>query len=125
MGTVTVINTTPYKLQPVPEVGKEYHIFDDGKIKPCRHYKIIISKLIPFAEASEELLGFWKQEVEECDWLYAEETDYFVETEFKGELMHFVRTVDGGWFSMGFWGSRLDMDGSLYEKMKEYYNVED
>ena len=124
MGTVTVINTTPYKLQPIPEVGKEYHIFDDGKIKPCRHYKIIISKLIPFAEASEELLEFWKQEVKECDWLYAEETDYFVETEFKGELMHFVRTVDGGWFSMGFWGSRLDMDGSLYKQMLEYYGKE-
>ena len=124
MASVILLNLKPYEEQPVPEVGKEYHIFDDGKIKPCRHYKIIISKLIPFVEASEELLEFWKQEVEECDWLYAEETDYFVETEFKGELMHFVRTVDGGWFSMGYWGSRLDMDGSLYKQMLEYYGKE-
>ena len=43
MGTVTIINTTPYKLQPVPEVGKEYHAFDDGKIRPSRHY---IAKIV-------------------------------------------------------------------------------
>jgi hypothetical protein len=41
------------------------------------------------------------------------------------EPQYFVRTKDGGWFSLGWFGSRLDIDGSLYEKMKEWYNVEE
>lgn len=124
-GTVTIINTTPYKLQPVPEVGKEYHAFDDGKIKPSRLEVVKIVELIPFTEANEELLKEWKQNVEECYWLYASETDYFAKAEYEDETSYFVRTEDGGWFSMGWFGSRLDIDGSLYEKMKEYYNVEE
>ena len=121
MGTVTIINTTPYKLQLVPEVGKEYHAFDDGKIKPSRLEVVKITELIPFAEASEELINLWKQEVEECYWLYATETDYFAKGEWDDENSYFVRTEDGGWFSLGFWGSRLDVDGELYKKMKEWY----
>ena len=84
-----------------------------------------IVELIPFTEANEELLEEWKQNVEECYWLYAPETDYFAKAEYEDETSYFVRTEDGGWFSMGWFGSRLDIDGSLYEKMKEYYNVEE
>ena len=126
MGTVTIINTTPYKLQLVPEVGKEYHTFDDGKIRPSRHAITTISEVIPFDDCSDtELLELWHNEVEECYWLYATETDYFVKAEYDDETAYFVRTKDGGWFSLGWFGSRLDIDGSLYEKMKEWYNVEE
>ena len=124
MGTVTVINTTPYKLQPVPEVGKEYRAFDDGKIRPSRLEVVKITELIPFDKADEELINEWKQNVEECYWLYATETDYFAKGEWDDETSYFVRTEDGGWFSLGFWASRLDADGSLYEKMIEWYGKE-
>jgi hypothetical protein len=124
-GTVTIINTTPYNWQPVPEVGKEYHAFDDGKIKPSRLEVVKIMELIPFDKVDEELLKDWKQNVEECYWLYASETDYFAKGEYDDETSYFVRTEDDGWFSLGWFGSRLDIDGSLYEKMKEWYNVEE
>lgn len=120
-GTVTIINTTPYNRQPVPEVGKEYHAFDDGKIKPSRHSIVTIVKAIPFEEVNPELIDTWKQNVEECYWLYAAETDYFVCAKYDDNIEHFVRTTDGGWFSLGWFGARLDIDGRLYEKMKEYY----
>jgi hypothetical protein len=120
-GTVTIINTTPYKEQPVPEVGKEYYTFDDGKIRPSRLSIATISKVIPFAEVNPELLDTWKQNVEECYWLYATETDYFIEAEYDDETVHFIRTTDGGWFSLGWFGARLDIDGSLYNKMIEWY----
>lgn len=131
-GTVTVINTTPYKWQPVPEVGKEYHIFDDDKIRPSRHYLASITNIISFEECTDtELQTAWKENVKEAYWLFATETDYFVKvaSDFDKDPLYFVRTVDGGWFSIdypGTWmGARLDIDGSLYEKMKEYYNVEE
>lgn len=125
MGTVTIINTTPYKLQPVPEVGKEYHAFDDGKIKPSRHSIVKITEVVPFAAVNHKaFLEEWQQQVEDCYWLYAKETDCFVKAEWDDETSYFVRTLDGGWFSLGFWGSRLDVDGSLYEKMIETYGKE-
>lgn len=125
MGTVTIINTKPYTLQPVPEVGKEYHIFDDGKIKPSRHYIAKIVKLIYPEDAYEitDLYTAWQEQVEECFWLFAKETDYFVvaESDYDKDLIYFVRTTDGGWFSIdypGCWmGARLDIDGSLYNDM--------
>ena len=129
MGTVTIINTTPYKPQPVPEVGKEYHAFDDGKIRPSRHDIVRIIDVIPFDDEdfATDIRDKWIAEKEECYWLYGEETDYFVKAvdgSRDTEPQWFVRTVDGGWFSLGWFGSRLDIDGSLYEKMIENYGKE-
>lgn len=121
MGTVTILNLTPYDLQPVPELDKEYHTFDDGKVKPSRHSIATITKIIPFAEADSELLDTWKQNVEECHWLYAPKTDYFVRATYDDTTEHFVRTTDGGWFSLGWFGARLDVTGKLYKSMIEFY----
>ena len=122
MGTVTIINTTPYKEQPVPEVGKEYHAFDDGKISLSRLEHVKIVEVIPFKECWDfELLSNWNAEVTECYWLYAAETDYFVKAicvQPDTGVQWFVRTVDGGWFSLGWWGARLDIDGSLYAQIE-------
>ena len=66
-------------MQPIPELNKEYHIFDDGKIKPSRHYKCTVTNIIPINEChDEELLKAWKCNTVECHWLFSEETDYFI-----------------------------------------------
>lgn len=119
MGTITIINTTPYDKKPIPEVNKEYHAFDDGKINPSRHYIAKIVEVIPFKKIDVVTLCDWRDEVDECNWLYAPETDYFVKAEFAKEAQYFVRTVDGGWFSIGWFGARLDVDGKLYKNMVE------
>ena len=123
MGTITVINTTPYNLRPVPEVGRSYHIFDDGKIRPSRHAIATVLEAIPFDKCEDtELIEFWYKEVADCYWLYATETDYFIKASCpKDDPMYFVRTKDGGWFSLGYWASRLDIDGSLYNDMIKMY----
>lgn len=128
-GTVTIINTTPHNLQPVPEVGKEYHIFDDGKVRLSRHYIAEVQKLIYPNEAYEmaDLYRAWEEQVRECYWLFAQDTDYFVKatSSYDANPLYFVRTVDGGWFSIDYpnpWmGARLDIDGSLYNNMIEQY----
>lgn len=126
--TVTVINTTPYNPQPVPEVGKEYHIFDDGKISQSRHFLATIEKVIPFGDVYDpesELYLAWKDNVKEAYWLFAEHTDYFVKatSDYDKNPLFFVRTTDGGWFSIDYpncWmGARLDIDSSLYKSMVE------
>ena len=35
----------------VPEVGKKYHFFDDGKISPSRHYIAQVEQIIDMKEA--------------------------------------------------------------------------
>jgi hypothetical protein len=104
----------------VPILGKKYNYFDDGKIKPSRRMEVIITGVIPFDEIDLETLNDWKEEVEECDWLYAKETDFFIKGDLKVfddkiEKIIFVRTTNNseGWFSLGYWAGRLDIDGSL------------
>ena len=125
MGNITIINLTPFKEQPIPEADKTYHIFDDGKISPSRHYLATIRCIIPFDKADADLVETWRQQVEECYWLFAKETDYFVVagSDYDENPLYFVRTTDGGWFSIdcsdSWGGARLDIDGKLYETMME------
>ena len=88
-----------------------------------------IVEVIPFEDMDldSDLIDVWTIEKEECDFLYAQETDYFIraESDFDENPLYFVRTLDGGWFSIDYpdtWmGARLDIDGELYKKMKEWY----
>ena len=140
------------KLKAVPVVGKFYHFFDDGKTSPSRHYICRAERIIPFTKAKDiifstprgesikdgkfesfnidmSLEDIWKDEVKQCYWLYDTETDYFVEAScpvFDEYNLWFVRTKDGGWFSMNiqnFWQSgELDVDGKKFEEIVEFWN---
>lgn len=123
LGVIRLINTASYKDRPIPEVGKEYHVFDDGKIKPSGHSITKVVEVIPFKEADIDLLETWHKDVSDCYWLYSPKTDYFIKTEYddKEEPSYFARTLDGGWFSLGWFGARLDIDGSLYSKLLEWF----
>lgn len=119
-------------MKPVPELNKEYHIFDDGKIRPSRHYKCIVTEIIPFTDCDDaDLLEAWQQHVIECHWLFAKETDYFVKanSSFDEHPLYFVRTLEGNWFSIDYpncWmGAWLDLDGKLYEQMVEWYGEDE
>ncbi len=106
------------KQETIPVIGKTYHYFDDGKIKLSRRGKVVITEVIPFENIDEETLILWKEAVEECDWLYAPETDFFVKVDTFFDIT-FVRTKDDNWFSFGFLAGRLDIDGSLNEALNK------
>jgi hypothetical protein len=105
----------------VPEIGKTYNCFDDGKITNSRLYTVDVKEVVAFDEIDKETKDNWLEQVEHlAPWLYAEKTDYFIKTENgeKGDAV-FVRTKCGGWFSLGnFMNSgRLDIDGKLTEML--------
>ena len=136
------------KQKPIPEVNKEYHFFDDGKISNSRHYVCKIVKIIPFSEAKnviaknvptwdfenncnifedKTLLECFNENVKQCHWLYSPVTDVIVEAscpEYDENNLFFIRTLNGGWFSMDIqssWqGGRLDIDGHLYEQLMKF-----
>ena len=93
--SIEIINLTPYKKQPVPEVGKEYHIFDDGKVRLSRHSICRICKVIPFDECNDlELLEAWNDEVLRAHWLFSTETDYFVNGAVKKEELTYDEAME-------------------------------
>ena len=128
------------KLQDVPIVGKTYDFFDDGKITRTRHSMTTILRLVSPDDAKNimvdsmvlghvSLWEIWKDEVEQCDWLYEKTTDWFVEAsdrDYDENNLWFVRTQDGGWFSMNIQSSwqagRLDVDGHLFESVKYMFH---
>ena len=104
------------------QLNKTYDYFDDGKISESRRSPVTITEIIPFDKIDDETLEYWKEQVNEIDWIYNTETDYFVKGNLdlgdgKFEPVIFVRTLDNRWFSLGWWGGRLDVDGKLYKQM--------
>jgi hypothetical protein len=107
----------------IPVVGKIYHYFDDGRIKVSKRSEVLITDVIPFEKIDKETLKKWKIGVPIFEF-YARKTDFFIKADLKFEegiikKITFVRTVDNGWFSIGYYGGRLDIDGSLNDTLKE------
>lgn len=61
-------------MKDIPEIGKEYHFFDEGKTSPSRHYICRCERVIPFGESKSVVLetedssksslyDIWKEEV--------------------------------------------------------------
>ena len=92
----------------IPILNNTYYSFDDGKIRPSRRSMVVIKEIIPFNEIDKETLTKWEGEVNECDWLYRETTDYFIKAEANqedigiDETLIFVRCKKDGWLVLGF-----------------------
>lgn len=114
----------------LPEVGKKYHFFDDGKLHMQRHYIATVLRIVPFDEAKdivvkefdynlvedgkavEEclvdqcIIDTWHRERDNHPWLYPSndyETDYFIEIsvpEYDEYNLWAVRTNWGYFFTM-------------------------
>lgn len=113
----------------VPEIGEKIKFFDDGKTSPSKRYWATVKEVVPYDEAAQKYKQYYKdwQKIKiECDWLYAKDTDYFVLAdipEYDDDVVVFVRTVDGRWFSFDsphLWmAGLLDVDDKLWNEIKE------
>ena len=120
----TVLYTNIKRIQPVPEVGKKYHCFDDGKITFSRHFIIQVDEVLghqQFKKKYPEEFQVYRGAVKDYYWLYSTHSDKFVIT-YKGEndeLGVYVRTKQGGWFGIGgYWNSaRLDSSGIIWNTL--------
>lgn len=102
-------------MRKLPEIGKFYDCYDDGKIHESRKYKVKIISIIPFEKASLYLRAQWRKAQNSYYWIFAREMDYFIignsyEREDEGIISEsiFVRTIDGEWYSIGnYWDNGL------------------
>ena len=100
----------------LPEIGKFYDCYDDGKISESRRYQVKITNVIHFKDANEKIIEKWKKCVNKNNELFAKETDYFILADSyeqgKDNITKsiFARTLDKkDWFSFG-----LDCDSNLW-----------
>ena len=113
----------------IPEIDERIKFFDDGKTSPSRRYWATVKEVVSHDKAIQKYKQYyedWQKEKAECDWLYAKETDYFILAEipeYDDDTIVFVRTIDGGWFSLDsphWWMSGLlDVDDKLWNEIKE------
>ena len=121
----TVIYSRKKHMMPIPEEGKMYHCFDDGKISFSRHYIVSVYEVLEqmaFKKRYSNDFKQWLKETKRCYWLYARSTDKFVVIKDSNAVDHpsqvFVRTKQGGWFSFSrnyFLSGRLDITGKLWD----------
>ena len=120
----TVVYNRKKHMQPIPEEGKKYHCFDDGKITFSRHYVVKIDEVLNHMEFKRKYPNEFKQYCKtskEHYWLYSRRTDKFVITH-KGEndkFGIFVRTKQGGWFGIGsYWNcGTLDVTTKIWDNL--------
>ena len=114
-------------MEKLPILGKTYNHYDDGKIKESRLMKSVVTDI---SEFNDKLLSQEdKEDIVECGFLYSENTDYVIEADLYIDeddivKVKYVRTLDGRWFSLGWWAGLLDVDNSLTVNLKEYYKKE-
>ena len=117
----TVVYNHKKNLQPIPEVGKKYHCFDDGKITYSRHFIIRVNEVLghqQFRKKYPKEFKLYREAVKDHYWIYSTHSDKFIIT-YKGENNEFgvyVRTKQGDWFGIGNWWNCgvLDVTGKLW-----------
>jgi hypothetical protein len=120
----TVLFSRKKHLQPIPEVGKKYHCFDDGKIRFSRHFIIKVDEILghqQFRKKYPNLFKEYRVAVKNSYWLYSTHSDKFIIT-YQGENDDtgvYVRTKQGGWFGIGQWfnSAILDVTGELWNDL--------
>lgn len=110
----------------IPEIGKTYAFFDDGKTGLSRRYKALVLDIIPSNVVEElypKLFAEWEENVEAADFLYAPITDFFIRCsipKYDDGFVYFVRDKNDGWFSIdyphGWMSGLLDVDGEYSKK---------
>lgn len=103
---VAQIRSVDVFLDNLPEIGKTYSAYDDGKIRPSREFSVTISRIIPHESAEPEIIEKWKKEIETIHWLFSDTTDYFIE-----DTDHdiYARTNRGEWYGITI-NALLDTD---------------
>lgn len=138
-----------------PIVGSEYYFYDDGKLSPSRRYVATVTRIVTKEESKQimfptwcneqtdwnpctvtfdneepsgeiSLFDKWIHERDEIDWVFAKDTDYFVECsipKYDENKIWFAKTIHNGWFSIciqnGWQGGALDVNFEITMKAQQ------
>lgn len=129
MGKAKEFRDKHFKKQPVPEVGKRYWFFDDGKISMSRLYQAICKGVMEFKDVPDKVKDAIIFEINHYDWIFNSDSneDKVIRCSIKDYYENdiwFIRAKDGGWFSVNvdnnLEGGRLDVDGHFIDILNSY-----
>ena len=123
----------------LPEIGKIYKFYDDGKITYSRQYRCKIINIIPYNNVSDKIKEQYKTLVNHYKWIFSSYTDYFIIGKVEDDIIEdqvFMRTLKGDWFSnaislntkdfdiidRGDVGGLLDVDGVITKELEQRYS---
>lgn len=123
----------------LPEIGKIYKFYDDGKITYSRQYRCKIINVIPYDNVSDKIKEQYKTLVNHYNWIFFSHTDYFIIGKVEDGIIEdqvFMRTLKGNWFSnaislntkdfdiidRGDVGGLLDVDGVITKELEQRYS---
>lgn len=118
-----------YTPQPIPEVGKNYWFFDDGKITHSRLYQAKVLEVLDADKVPDFVKEAIVQNREDADWIFKDTTDKVIRCSIKDydeNDIWFIRTKEDGWFSLDIqssWqGGCLDVDNHLMDWLDSLYD---
>lgn len=118
-----------YTPQPIPEVGKNYWFFDDGKITHSRLYQAKVLEVLDPDKVPDFVKEAIVQNREDADWIFKDTTDKVIRCSIKDydeNDIWFIRTKEDGWFSLDIqssWqGGCLDVDNHLMDWLDSLYD---
>ena len=123
----------------LPEIGKIYNFYDDGKITYSRQYRCKIINVIPYDNVSNKIKEQYKTLASHYNWIFSPHTDYFIIGKVEDDIIEdqvFMRTLKGDWFSnaislntkdfdiidRGDVGGILDVDGVITKELEQRYS---
>lgn len=124
----------------LPEIGKTYNFYDDGKITFNRQYKCKIINVIPYDNASYKIKEQHRALASHYNWIFSPHTDYFIIGKVEDDIIEnqvFMRTLKENWFSnaislntkdfniidRGDVGGILDVDGVITKELEQRYST--
>lgn len=114
------------------KIGQIFNYYDNGKFingKISNHYDFIVTDIIPFNNAPEDLINLWVINTTKFKSYFKSNTEYFIVGNI---MMHkdnniiskeiLCQTNDDSWFSIS--GSDyegvLDLDNEIYNYLEEF-----
>jgi len=102
----------------LPEIGKSYNCYDDGKIYESRRIQVYVFDLILFEKAPKNIKKEWSKNVKKYHWVFDKKTDYFIIADTEEKHFVYARSLWGGWFCVKPCGSNLlDVSGNLTKNL--------
>lgn len=123
---VVIYNPENVTSAPELEVGKEYPVYNDGKISFTRLnlYEIKEKLDLDNDNIEPEVLEEISSAVSHTYWLYNENQSTVYVADDGCSYIYFLRTKSGGWFSTGlFSGGELDFDGKLGRSLLKNHEI--
>ena len=102
------------------KVGDRFNCYDDGKVRVSRQNVVTITNILSKSQWFPPLRKEIVRVKKEYDWLFDKVNHQVCLTGITedGEHCKFLKTQDGGWYSIGCWDpGRLDVTGNLTKNL--------